>query len=274
MAMRSVLVAMLGVAIAGGSAIGARHYLIATPALSSPEAGPVAEMVQVIVAARDIPFGTEIQPSMLKVIAWPKQALPPSAVTDPKLLLPAEGQQPRRAVKGISQGEIMLTSKISGYGEKVTVVQNLSPNTRAMAIKVDAVTAVGGLITPGDRVDIVLTQGQSGSLRATTILQNIRIVGVDRQTDERSEQSTVARTVTVEVTPEQGQALALAQKAGTLSLTLRTLDAEPNRQMESVALEDILNAPPPTAVDAPAPEPLRTRIKVRRAGEVETVEVN
>ncbi|WP_096787453.1 Flp pilus assembly protein CpaB [Rhodobacter sp. CZR27] len=274
MAMRSVLVAMLGVAIAGGSAIGARHYLVATPAMSAGEPGTSLDMVQVIVANRDIPFGMEIQPSMLKVIAWPKEALPPAAVTDAKMLLPAEGQQPRRALKSISQGEIVLTSKVSGYGQKVTLVQNLAPNTRAMAIKVDAVTAVGGLVTPGDRVDIVLTQSQSGGLSATTILQNIRIVGVDQQTDERTEQSAVARTVTVEVTPEQGQALALAQKAGTLSLTLRTLDAEPNRQLDSVALEDILNAPPPPAVDAPAPEPVRTRIKVRRAGEVETVEVN
>lgn len=167
----------------------------------------------------------------------------------------------------------MLASKVSGFGEKVTVVQNLAPNTRAMAIKVDAVTAVGGLITPGDRVDIVLTQGQSESMRAVTILQNIRIVGVDRQTDERSEQSAVAGTVTVEVTPEQGQALALAQKAGTLSLTLRTLDAEPNRKLESVALEDILNS---RTADPEAPDegPAKTTIKVRRANAVETVEIN
>ncbi|MCE6960725.1 Flp pilus assembly protein CpaB [Cereibacter sphaeroides] len=274
MAMRSVLVAMLGVAIAGGSAIGARHYLAATPAMSAGEPGTATELVQVIVASRDIPFGMEIQPQMLKVLAWPKEALPPGAVTDAQMLLPAKGEQPRRTTRTIAQGEIVLASKVSGFGEKVTVVQNLAPNTRAMAIKVDAVTAVGGLVTPGDRVDIVLTQGDSTSMRAVTILQNIRIVGVDQKTDERSEQSAVASTVTVEVTPEQGQALALAQKAGTLSLTLRTLDAEPNRQLDSVALEDILNAPPPTAVDAPAPEPVRTRIKVRRAGEVETVEVN
>ena len=56
-------------------------------------------------------------------------------------------------------GEILLASKLSSFGDKVTLVQKLGENARAMAIKVDAVTAVGGFVTPGDYVDIDMTQG-------------------------------------------------------------------------------------------------------------------
>lgn len=101
MAMRSVIVAMLGVAIAGGSAIGARHYLAATPAMSAGEPGTATELVQVIVASRDIPFGMEIQPQMLKVIAWPKEALPPAPSPMPRRCCPRRAHS-RAAPRGPS----------------------------------------------------------------------------------------------------------------------------------------------------------------------------
>ncbi len=135
---------------------------------------------------------------------------------------------------------------VTNFGEKVTLVQKLGENTRAMAIEVDAVTAVGGFVTPGDWVDIVLTQGARMDLRAVTILQNIRVIGVDQQSEELSDQPEIARTITVEVTPQQGQRLALAQKAGTLSLTLRTLDGVEDEPMEMVRLRDLLQEEGPT----------------------------
>ena len=94
-----------------------------------------------------------------------------------------------------------------------------------MAIEVDAVSGVGGFVTPGDRVDVVLTQGNNDNLRAVTILQNVRVIGVDQTSDEEKDQPGVARTITFEVSPADGQKLALAQKAGSLSLTFAPLIA-------------------------------------------------
>ena len=96
---------------------------------------------------------------MLTMIDWPRMALPPEAITDMASMIPTTDQPPRRAKSAISRGEVILRSKISDFGEKVTIVQALGPNARAMAIKVDAATAVGGFVTPGDHVDILLTQG-------------------------------------------------------------------------------------------------------------------
>jgi pilus assembly protein CpaB len=264
---RSILVAILGIAVAGGSAFAAREFLDASRTATKTD--PNAAMVSVVVAGRDIEFGQPIQPQLLQVIAWPREAVPPGAITDVAALVPANGMPPRRATRAMAQGDFVLASKVSDFGEKVTIVQSLGPNARAMAIKVEAETAVGGFVTPGDTVDIVLTQGRDASLRAVTILQAIRVLGVDQQTDQQNDAPEIARTVTVEVTPEQGQILALAQKAGTLSLTLRTLDAAVDEPLPLVSLADILQEESPVEM----PEAKKT-VRIRRANTVETIDLN
>jgi pilus assembly protein CpaB len=179
------------------------------------------------------------------------------------------GTEPRRAKARLYAGEVLLAPKISGYGEKVTIVQKLGENTRAMAIQVDAVTAVGGFVTPGDYVDILLTSTGQNGLQAVTILQNVRVIGVDQQSEEDLNQPVVVRTITVEVTPEDGQKLALAQRAGTLSLTLRTLDKVVDKPIDRIDLRDLMQEKSP--VEAAEKKPTVT---VRRGTETEEVEVN
>jgi pilus assembly protein CpaB len=274
MGIRSIMVALVGVAVAGGSAFATREYLSPGVATAAPDAR--ADLVTIVVASADIPFGQAILPQALTTISWPREAMPPGVLQDIASLVPANGKPPRRATHAIAKGDFVLSSKVSDFGDKVTLVQALGPNLRAMAVRVDAETAVGGFVTPGDFVDIVLTQGNDADLRAVTILQNVRVLGVDQDADMATDQPEVVRTVTVEVTPQQGQVLALAQEAGTLSLTLRTLDQAEDAELEAVKLGDILQQAQPEPVafaDVPAPVPVR-RIVVRRANEVEVVELN
>lgn len=270
MAVRSLLVALLGVAVAGGSAFATREYFTVQTAKAAGDSK--ADLTRVVIAATDIAVGHPIQSQTISVIPWPRDALPPGAYEATAGLLPAAGQPPRRATRNFAKGEIILASKLSDYGGKVTLVQKLTPGSRAMAIKVDAATAVGGFVTPGDFVDIVLTQGGGAKLRAATILQGIRILGVDQSSDQSQDKPNVARTVTVEVTPEQGQVLALAKDAGTLSLTLRATGAEPGEaQIAAIRLSDVLSETPAKALEKKA----STTVKVRRGEKpVEFVEVN
>ena len=265
---RSIFVALLGLAVAGGSVFAAREFLNVTPVAALNNEAP--ELVSVIVAGKDIPFGKEIEAHMLTTISWPRSAVPSGVFTDYSRLIPQDGQEARRAKRALSQGELLLMSKVSKFGEKVTIVQTLGVNTRAMAIKVDATTAVGGFVTPGDRVDIVMTQGKSTNMRAVTIMQNIRIIGVDQISDEQSNTPEVARTITVEITPAQGQKLALAQKAGSLSLSLRTLDAAIDEPLDSVRLSDLMREKSPVVED----KTTSTRIKVRRGTDIKIVEIS
>lgn len=267
MALRSIFVAMLGVAVAGGSAYVARDYLAAQSAAAKPDPG--AELIQVLVAAQDIPFGEPIERQMLRFQPWPRGAVPVGAFTALDKLVPAAGEQPRRARFAMAQGQLILASQVSGFGEKVTLVQSLAPNARAMAIKVDAVTAVGGFVTPGDRVDILLTQGHDTELRTVTILQNIRVLGVDQDSNQQTDTTNVAKTVTVEVTAPQSQALALGQKAGSLSLTLRAPDKLGDKPLDATTLGDVIRE------KSPVPDPKPTRyITVNRGLVATKVEIN
>ena len=261
MRIRSLLVTMLGIAVAGGSVYASKEFLAVEQATASNDPTAPA-LVSVVVAGQDIPFGTTIEAHKLTTIQWPAEAVPAGVYTDYTDLLANGGAEPRRAKRTMAQGELVLASKISEFGEKVTIVQTLSPGNRAMAINVNAQSSVGGFVTPGDRVDIVMISQDGGELRAVTILQNIRVVGIDQQADELDESAQVARTVTVEVTPLQGQKLALAQRAGQLNLSLRNLptaDQEEDKPLDSIRLSDIIREKSPDDNHGP-----KMVVKIRR----------
>lgn len=271
MRIRSLIVTMLGVAVAAGSIYASREFLAVDQATASAELTTPA-LVSVVVAGQDIPFGTTVDAHKLTTIQWPAAAVPPGVYTDFEVLVPKGDDEPRRAKHAMVKGELILAAKLSDFGEKVTIGQTLRPGNRAIAISVNATTSVGGFVTPGDYVDVVLTSRDERGLRAVTILQNLRVVGVDQQADELDEQAQVARTVTVEVSPIQGQKLALAQRAGTLSLTLRNVEAanEEDQVLESIRLSDILRDDAPVAA-APAP---KSTVTIRRGIDSEEVEID
>lgn len=254
MRIKSLLMTIFGVGLAGGAVFWAQDQLARNQAAAAD-----ASIVRVVAVSEDIPFGNPIEGHKLTTIEWPAESVPVGVFTSFDDVLPAAGGEPRRAKRALAQGEILLASKVSEFGEKVTIVQTIGEGNRAMAISVNAQTGVGGFVTPGDFVDIVLTRGRDASLRALTILQNIRVIGVDQKADEEIDQPGIARTVTVEVTPQQSQRLALAQKAGQLSLSLRSLDETENQPLEAVRLSDILLEKSP--VEDGAPQPV---VKVRR----------
>ncbi len=271
MRIRSLLITMLGIAVAAGSNYASREFLQVEQATASSERS-VPALVSVVVAGQDIPFGATIERHKLTTIQWPAEAVPGGVYTDMSALVASDGEDPRRAKRAMVKGEILLAAKLSNFGEKVTIGQTLSPGNRAMAISVNATTSVGGFVTPGDYVDIVLTSRDNRGLRAQTILQKIRVVGVDQQTDELNEAAQIARTVTVEVTPLQGQKLALAQRAGTLSLTLRNIGAaeEDEQALDTIRLSDIIQDDAPVVVPI-APKPT---VRVRRGIDSEDVELD
>jgi pilus assembly protein CpaB len=264
MRLGSILITVIGLGSAGASVYFAQQFLDTENASASQVE---SQVVRVMAAAQDIPFGKQIESQMLTTIDWPKESVPKGVFTNIADILPIGKGPPRRAKRAIAQGELLFVSRLSEYGEKVTIVQTLGENTRAMAIKVSAETAVGGFVTPSDYVDVVLTQGKGVGLRTVTILQNLRVIGVDQRSDEQNDLPGVARTVTVEVTPVQGQKLALAQRAGVLSLSLRSLDNAIDAPLDSIRLTDLL------LDKSPVPEQEKRAVVRLRRGTANVVEV-
>ena len=281
---RALVVLTLGLAMAGGS-VGLAHAWLRNRQQGPNEAQaamPKVELASIVVARADIPFGHELAGDLVRLQPWPKDALPVGAFTSLEELLGGTGAEPRRARRAIAPGEPVIAAKVSGFGDKVTIADVIDPTKRAVAIQVNDVTGVAGFITPGDKVDIVLTRRlENQDLRADTILQSITVRGVDQVADEDRAKPAVVRTVTVEVSPEEAQKLALAQQAGTLSLVLRNLSADqmvkiPTMRTSDLAPEPKAAAPAPAPakaaapVRAPAPPP---QVRVVRGGERSTVAV-
>lgn len=134
-------------------------------------------------------------------------------------------------------GEELRSGSMLSPGDRGFLAAVLTPGTRAVSVAVDAVLGVGGLIWPGDHVDMLLTQaiedtGISAGRRfaGETVLSDLRIVAVDRTmiqgavsdiTDSAQNSNATARTVTVEVTPEQAERVAVAGRMGRISLSVR-----------------------------------------------------
>lgn len=259
-----LILAASGIALAIGCAIVAQRVLGGAETTAAPIAEP--ETVVLIAAARDIRFGEPIRREDLVPQTWPAGLVPEGAYDSATTLLGAEGTAPRRATQTIREGDVVLASTVSEFGASVTIGSTLSPGTRAVAIRVNADTAVGGFVSPGDRVDVVLTQGRAETLRTGVILQDTRILAVDQDTEARGARK--ARTITVEVTPRDSQRLVLAQEAGQLSLILRN-DAfeEDSGEMDQITMRDVWGDPEPEPepeIIVQAPTLDATTVRVRR----------
>ena len=141
---------------------------------------------------------------------------------------------------------------------------------RAVTIRVDDVRGVAGFILPNDHVDVVLARTDNQSTRKESyselLLQNVKVLAIDQVAGEKKEQPTVAKAVTLEVTPYQAQKISLAIDVGRLSLVLRQPGEASTVPHERIYLgkggsprTQPVTAEPQTPVDGVAPPPKNTK---------------
>lgn len=212
----------------------------------------------VVVAAQPIARGVALTPALLKVAHYPKDYVPVGAYAT---VQQATAGGVHYTLRPLTANEPILPDRISGAGARANLSSVLTPGMRAVTFRSNDVSGVAGFVLPGDRVDVLLTRSvQSGGEGAeSTITQvianNIKVLGVDQQVDESLDKPTVAKAITLEVTPEQGQALSLAQTLGTVALALRHIsdDLPAGRLITTSSdlgggyrTEPVYRAPPPT----------------------------
>jgi pilus assembly protein CpaB len=243
------------------AALVARQILMARPA--SPQN-------TIVIAAQPLSFGTELSDDNVAEVSWPSSVIPDGAFVSKEALF-KDGR--RVALIPVERNEPVLSSRITGAGEKGDLSALIGAGMRAVTVRVDDVRGVAGFVTPGDRVDIVLTRnqqtGEQKNSYADVLLQNVKVLGVDQIASPNQEKASVAKAVTVEVTTEQAQKLVLAQGVGTLSLVLRKAGlaaSEPTRRVTMVDLGEsevagpVAEKRPPPAVSSTA------TVRVFRAG--------
>ncbi|MEM0987795.1 MAG: Flp pilus assembly protein CpaB [Pseudomonadota bacterium] len=272
----ALLFVILGVAIAGGAVYLLNKHLEQQNAMVAGEPSGT-EMVDVIVATKRLTYGHRIGPNTLTgtmhFAEWPANAVPEGAFTDAGELAPP-GEEPRVVLRTIEPGELILRSKISGFGESARLATRVSGGMRAFTIPINAVSAVAGLIAPGDRVDILLTRNIHRELTTSVILQNVLVIAVDQTSNTESARAGVGSTATVEVTPTDANKLALAQQVGGLSLTLRGIDTpDAEEEIGPTQVKDLPSPVQPEAAPAPVVEQT-PQVRVRKGGQVETITVD
>ena len=178
----------------------------------------------VVVAKVDIPVGSRLIAEQLTVAQFPADVTPAGAITkiDPSLL-------DRVVVTAISPREPSTEAKLAPVGSLGGLSSVIPEGYRAMTVKVDDVVGVSGFIMPGTLVDVVVViQPPKGTGNDETIskivLQNIKVLAsgqnIDKPKNDREVERAV-RAVTLQVTPEQTEKLALASSEGKLQLVMR-----------------------------------------------------
>jgi len=178
-----------------------------------------------VVAAKDLPVGTVLTEADVRVVDWPGNAVPAGLVASPQ---DAIG---RGLMAPVRLNEPLLESKLAPLGAGGGMAVLIEPGKRALALRVDDVTGVAGFVQPNSRVDVLLTMTTPGSAEVSTraILQNVEALAIGQTTQTNAQgQAQVVPVVTVLVTPEQAETLALASNQGRIQMAMRNqLDTLP-----------------------------------------------
>ncbi len=190
-----------------------------------------ASTAKILVAAKELPVGTILTSEHVEWQPWPENGLNEAYFKGgTNKLTELEGKVVRSPV---NRGEPMTASAVVSQGERGFLAAVLSPGMRAVTVKLSPVASVGGFIFPGDRVDVILTHTIEISraekyTAAETVFQNVRVLAVDQRSATQDEKIQVAKTATIEVTPKMAEKVAMLEKIGTLSLSLRSLMQDGN----------------------------------------------
>ena len=268
MNMRGLLLIALSLVL-GFIAIGWVQKQTASPSSAAP-----ASAATVIVAKSTINFARHIGLLDVQAVKWPADAVPPGAFTSLDEVV--SSTMDRVALRSIEPGEPILASMVSGSGGKASLSTVIDKDMRAVTIHVTDATGVAGFVSPGDRVDILLTRGiQERTPETDVLLQNVKVLGIDQDTNERNEKPTVAKVVTLEVTSEDGQKLTLGGQVGTLSLALRNFANPVQISSRTLSLADLRADQPKGA--APARRAVQARppsVGIIRGTELTTYELH
>ena len=225
---RIALFMLMALGLAGFGAVAWINLHHASPLPTADVAAP-NNKVSPLVAARPLRAGTLLKPEDLIAEQRSAKDVPPGARLDTEAVRSELlGSLVRR---NLAKGEILLSADALNPGDRGFLAAVLGSGMRAVTVGVDAVSGLAGLVWPGDRVDLILTQSQDGSdvpparrVSGETVLHDVRVLAIDRQliqgATSESPESQAVRTVTLEVTPSDAERVVVATRLGHLSLSV------------------------------------------------------
>jgi pilus assembly protein CpaB len=221
--------------------------------------------VRVVVAAKDLNIGTPLSAENVVLTEWPKASVPKGAFHA------IEEIKDRTVLSRLWAGEPVMAVHLAAPGSGAGMVATIAPGMRAMAVKVDEVSGVGGFILPYTYVDVIAVDGDNKAKSVKTLLNRIKVLAIAQETFTEDGKPKIVKTVTLELEPKEAENLALQMSDGGIYLALRNPLDESEPVFEPV--KTIVRRPQRPVykpVPAPAPEP-RFEVEVIRRSKRESL---
>jgi pilus assembly protein CpaB len=231
-----------------------------------------AQSVDIVVAARDLPLGSRIDQGTVKLVLWSRDALPPGALFDTKMVMNDYVRRELVANEPVTAEALFNGDKSAGVMPLV-----IPPGMRAMSVQVDEVSDIAGFVLPHARVDVLaaLSSSDNGEKPISKIvLENVEVLAVAQEMEQEKDQPELVKVVTLLVKPDEAELLALASREGVLRLAMRNYNDQKLVQTSGADLNHLLSAYSPAAPPAPPkskaaavrPLPVPVKVEIMRDG--------
>jgi len=227
MNVRSLLFVGVAAILAVVLAVMARSVLMGNSARPAKALGAVSSDAKVLVAAAPMPIGHIVTPESVRWQSWPNKAVQENYYVDGKATV--ESIVGKVVRYSITPGQVVTAQALVGQGERGFLAAVLTPGMRAVTVSINDTSGVAGFVFPGDRVDLVLSHDVDmgdgpDRIVSETVLTNVRVLAVGQNTnDQGKEPMKSVKNVTLEVTPKLVEKIAVMERIGSLSLSLRAL---------------------------------------------------
>ncbi len=192
---------------------------------------------QVVMTKVDLPIGEKLDASDLKVDDWPVKIIPKGSFSNIEDVID-------RVIKTeLYDGEAIIETKLASVGSDGGFSSIIPPGMRALTVSVDTYSGVSGFLLPNTRVDVLVTVPSPSKKEESTtkiILEDIKVLAVDQTFEREDDDPVIVQAVTLLVTPEQAEKLALASTEGKLQLSLRNTTDHQLRSTDGVQLKELI----------------------------------
>jgi len=255
------LMIVVGIALVTAALASAGMYVAI---LSRPVEQVEAPTVFVVVARQAIEMGVSLTESHVKLVPWPARSQVAGAFAK------TEDVVNRGLIAAVAENEPITESKLAPRQAGAGLPPAIRPGMRAMSVKVNEVVGVAGFVTPGTRVDVIVTLHEDKDSLSRVVVSNVQVLTAGTRYDEaqakKDGKAIPSTVVTLMVSPADAERIALAANEGQIMLALRNpldKDITPTLGVRTAGLRGLPPAPPPRPASAskisPAPKPVVER---------------
>lgn len=235
----TIVLVIVALTAGGAAAFGAQRYI--EQAVARYQAGLESryEAIKVVVAATDLPAGTVLGAGNVVTRDVPREFLHKDAIRANDW-----SQFNGRATRyDLTQGASVLRSHLLGpRGGRFA--QLIDAGKRALTVPVDQISSISGMLSPGDRIDFLLTLRREQGPVTFPLMKDVPVLATGVRTDITKDGPGQYNTVTVLADPTEAAKLTHARDVGSLTVVLRATGDASDEWPAEVTVATLLGLSP------------------------------